>query len=132
MNETLYKKVGRKYVPYAIEWTDKDTLKTGQFRLHYAYTDGGGMYFYDVKPDTAGFVAAAMVAHKAIEESIREASKPRPSGETIHYTKKQLEIIKRYREEMMQAGGMLPEWWAHTRPWDIADAAINAVRNFKP
>ena len=129
--ETLYKKVGRKYVPHSIEWSSNDHLKVGQFRLHYAYEAGGGMYFYDVKPDTAGFVAAAMVAHKAMENAIAEASKPRPQG-TIPYTKKQLDIIKRFREEMMQAGGLLPEWWMHTRPWDIASAGIDAVRKFAP
>lgn len=130
--KTLYEKIGRKYVPYAIEWKDKDTLKTGQFRLHYAYQDGGGMYSYDVQPDTAGFVAAAMIAHKAIENAIAEAAKPTPQVTTIPYTKKQLEIINRFREEMMQAGGLFPDWWGNTRPWDIADAAIKAVREYKP
>jgi hypothetical protein len=128
--KTLYEKVGRKYVPVAVEW-DRETLKCGQFRMHYAYKDGAGMYFYDVTPDTAGFVAAAMIAHKAMEQAIRDAAPPNPHIPT-YYTKKQREIIERYRVEMLQAGGMLPDWWQHTTTWDIAKAGIDAVRNFKP
>lgn len=128
--ETLYKKVGRKYVPVRIEF-DRDTLPAGCFRLHYAYENGAGMYFYDVKPDTAGFVAASMIAHKAMEQAIRDAA-PAKHTALKRYTKKQLAIIKRYRAEMVEAGGLLPDWWMHTSPWDIADAGINAVKNFKP
>jgi phosphomannomutase len=128
--KTLYEKVGRKYVPVEVEW-DRETLKCGQFRMHYAYEDGGGMYFYDVTPDTAGFVAAAMIANKAMEQAIRDAAPPSPHIPT-YYTKKQREIIERYRVEMLQAGGMLPDWWQHTTTWDIAKAGIDAVRNFKP
>jgi hypothetical protein len=127
---TLYEKVGRKYVPVQIDY-DRDTLKCGQFRLHYAYEDGGGVYFYDVTPDTAGFVAAAMIAHKAMEQAIRDATPSRPHIPTP-YTKKQIAIIERYRKEMVEAGGLLPEWWQHTSTWDIAKAGIDAVRNFKP
>lgn len=128
-HRTLYEKIGRKYVPVQIDY-DRDTLKCGQFRLHYAYEDGAGMYFYDVTPDTAGFVAAAMIAHKAIEQAIRDATpaNPRP----LDYTKKQLAIINRYRAEMIEAGGLFPQWWQHTSSWDIAKAGIDAVRNFKP
>jgi hypothetical protein len=129
-HRTLYEKQGRKYVPVQID-CDRDTLKCGQFRLHYAYEDGAGMYFYDVTPDTAGFVAAAMIAHKAMEKAIEEASKPRPMN-PMPYTKKQQEIIKRYRQEIMDAGGGLPSWWQHASTWDIADAGIEAVRRFKP
>jgi hypothetical protein len=128
--KTLYEKKGRKYVPVAVEW-DRETLKCGQFRMHYAYEDGGGMYFYDVTPDTAGFVAAAMIAHKAMEQAIRDATPPSPHIPT-YYTKKQRAIIERYRVEMLQTGGMLPDWWQHTTTWDIAKAGIDAVRNFKP
>jgi hypothetical protein len=128
--ETLYKKIGRKYVPVRVEF-DRDTLAAGCFRLHYAYENGAGMYFYDVKPDTAGFVAAAMIAHKAMEQAISDASKPRAMDPTP-YTKKQTEIIERYRKEIMEAGGMFPTWWQHASTWDIAEAGIDAVRNFNP
>jgi len=127
--KTLYEKVGRKYVPVALEW-DRETLKCGQFRMHYAYGDGAGMYFYDVTPDTAGFVAAAMIAHKAMEQAIRDVAPA--THKATPYTKKQLAIIKRFRAEMIEAGGLLPDWWEYTSSWDIAKAGIDAVRNFKP
>lgn len=129
-HRTLYEKRGRRYVPVQIDY-ERDTLKAGQFRLHYAYEDGAGMYFYDVTPDTAGFVAAAMIAHKAMQNAIQDASKPSPMNPTP-YTKKQKEIINRYRKEIMDAGGMFPSWWQHASTWDIARAGIDAVRNFKP
>jgi hypothetical protein len=129
-HRTLYEKQGRKYVPVRIDYA-RDTLACGQFRLQYAYEDGAGMYFYDVTPDTAGFVSAAMIAHKAMEQAIRDATPASPHI-PVPYTKKQLAIIKRYRKEMVEAGGLLPDWWQHTSSWDIAKAGIDAVRNFKP
>lgn len=129
-HRTLYEKRGRKYAPVQIDY-DRDSLKCGQFRLHYAYEDGAGMFFYDVTPDTSGFVAAAMIAHKAIEQAIQDAATAKPRGPTP-YTKKQLAIIERYRAEMVEAGGLLPEWWQHTSTWDIAKAGIDAVRRYKP
>ena len=41
--ETLYKKVGRKYVPVSAHWAEDnrmDSMKVGTFRLTYAYADG--------------------------------------------------------------------------------------------
>lgn len=128
MKEVLYKKIGRKYIPVVVEF-DRDILNVGQFRLHYCYAKGAGMYAYDVTPDTAGFVAAAMIARKAMEEMMGEAAKATPSKGGRPYTKKEQETIKEFRERM---GGMFPDWWTHTSPWDIAEAGINAVRNYKP
>ena len=130
--EILYEKIGRRYVPKWDVWNDpKDLMKPGQFRLTYAYGDGGYRYEYDVTPSTAAWVAASMLAQHAIEEAIREAAPAKPSEPRV-YTKKQQEIIKRYRAEMAAAGGNLPEWWAITSPRDIAKAAIEAVKNWRP
>ena len=53
-------------------------------------------------------------------------------GSPVLYTKKQLAIIERYRAEMAAAGGMFPIWWQHKSSTEIAQAAIEAVRGYKP
>jgi len=126
--ETLYKKVGRKYVPVSAHWSDNngDQMAVGTFRLTYAYEDGARRYEYEVKPDTASFVAASMIAKIAMESAIKEASKMRASGE---WRKAQLAAIDEFREKM---GGMFPTWWNEQSAYDISEAAIRAVAEFKP
>lgn len=50
-------------------------MNVGTFRLTYCYSDGGKRYWYGVTPDTTGFVAAAMVAHEAMEAAIIDSTK---------------------------------------------------------
>ena len=129
--ETLYKKVGRKYLPVAARWyedRDADQMQVGTFRLTYAYCNGGRRYEYDVTPATAPMVAAMMVARQAMDDAIREAVKMRPDT-TKPYTKKQLAIIEQFRKDM---GGMYPIWWAESSVYDISEAAIKAVMDYKP
>ena len=131
MSEPLYQKVGRKYAPAysSIEW-ERDCMRVGTFRLTYAVADGSQRYSYNVTPDTAAWAAAADVARAAMESAISAAvhatakfdTGPRP------YTKRQLEILERFGEEMRAAGGLLPSWWQHTSSREIADAAVNSVR----
>jgi len=131
---TLYEKRGRKYVPVIERWYECDQLNVGQFRLTYCYAEGGRRYEYNVTPDTAGFVAAAMIAREAMEQAISEvkASRPVIPANAKPYTKKQREILKRFRTEMAAAGGLFPDWWVNTSAWDISEAAIKAVREFRP
>jgi hypothetical protein len=132
MSEALYRKVGRRYVPAysSIEW-DRDCMPVGTFRLVFASGDGSQRYSHGVTPETASWAAAADIARHAIESAISEAvhakpmdNKPRP------YTKRQAEILARYRAEMREAGGLLPEWWQHTSARELADAAVDAVRHW--
>jgi len=131
---TLYEKRGRKYVPVVERWYDGDQMKVGEFRLTYCYSGGGRRYEYNVTPDSAGFVAAAMIAREAMEQAISEAKTSRPviPANAKPYTKKQREILKRFRTEMAAAGGLFPDWWVNTSAWDISEAAIKAVREFCP
>jgi len=129
--KALYKKVGRKYVPMAAQWYEesgRDQLNAGTFRLTYAYTDGGTRYEYDVTPATAPMVAAMMVARVAMESAIRDASKMRPNTDQA-YTKKQKALIDKFRLDM---GGMYPSWWVEGNAYDISEAAMKAVLEFKP
>ena len=129
--ETLYRKVGRRYVPVSITWDyNKDFLKVGTFRMKYAYGDGGGMYEYDVTPDTAGFVAASMIARKAMEQAMQDAAIMKPSERgTRPYTKRELALIEQFRKDM---GGMMPTWWEGNTNFKIAEAGIKAIRDFRP
>ena len=126
--EILYRKVGRKYEPVSQYWRDcGNEMRVGTFRLRYASEAHGESYEYDVAPDTAGFVAAAMIAKKGMESAISEASKMRPSGG--RYTNKHIAIIAKFKEDM---GGMYPAWWTENSPYDIARAGVNAVRDWRP
>lgn len=127
----LYEKHGRKYVPVRAYWHEDhnvDQMKAGTFRLVYAYTDGGRRYEYEVTAATLPAVAAMLIAKDAMVNAIREASKMRPNT-SLPYTKRQQAAIARFREEM---GGMYPTYWTENSPDEIADAAINAVMEFKP
>jgi hypothetical protein len=130
--KTLYEKKGRKYVPHSIHWSDAGiNIKVGEFMLVYAYTDGGRMYQYGVKPDTAAWAAAAKIAKEEMAKQISEAAIPLPA-DGKKYTKKQLAIIERFRKEMAEANGNLPTWWAHKSAHEIAQVAIDAVENYRP
>lgn len=126
--ETLYRKVGRKYIPVAARWyEDGDQMAVGTFRLTYAYKDGGRRYEYDVTPDTAGAVAALMIARQAMEGAIHDAAKMRPISRP--YTLREKELIAQFRMDM---GGMMPSYWNEQTAWEISEAAVKAVREFRP
>lgn len=130
MAEPIYIKRGRRYIPCgnSQDWST-DVLMAGQWRLEFCPHSGSHRYAYDVRPDTAGFVAAAQIAQEAMESAMNAAAVATPST-TTPYTHKQLEIIKRFRAEMAAAGGFLPDYWTHTSANDIAKAGIDAVRKW--
>ena len=132
MNETLYRKVGRRYVPVLNSRTyERDTMHVNTWRMVYAYSEGGRRYEYEVKPDNASFKAAAMIAKQAIVDAILKASAATLDVQNGRpFTAKQKRIIKRFRAEMEAAGGMLPVWWVHTSAEDVAKAAIKAVEEW--
>lgn len=140
MTEAIYRKVQRgKRVHYelvgnAAHWhSDFDVLKPGQFRLEFASQDGMHRYAYPVSPDVAGWEAAALLARDAMESAMHKMATAAPQlGNRVLYTKKQLAIIERYRAEMAAAGGMFPSWWQHKSSTEIAQAAIDPVRSYKP
>jgi hypothetical protein len=133
MSDILYKKVGKKYVPQSRVFDFEHAMPVGSFMLVYAYTDGGSQYEYAVTPDTASFVAAAMVAQKAIEDVIRDKSEYKPDPAHIKkFTKKQADIVIDFRKAMREVGGNMPTWWTQSSSHEISKAAIDAVRNYKP
>ena len=131
LTTTLYKRVGRRYIPVAAQWyeeRDADRQAVGTFRMTYAYADGGRMYEYNVTPATAPMVAAMMIAEAAMVDTIRQQSSMRPMGIT-KYTKAQLAAIERFKQDM---GGMYPTHWTAQSAYDIADAAMRAVVEYRP
>ena len=140
MTEAIYRKVQRgKRVHYelvgnAAHWhNDFDVLKPGQFRLEFCSMNGLRRYSYPVAADTIGWEAAALLARDAMEAAMQKMATAAPQlGNRVLYTKKQLAIIERYRTEMAAAGGMFPSWWQHKAPHEISQAALEAVRGYKP
>lgn len=136
-HETLYRKVQRgKRTTYQVaysaqSWDTPDLMRPGTLRIVYAHADGGRRYEYDVTPDTAGFMAAATVARQAMEDAIKHAAQAKPMG-VMHYTKQQMAVLADCRARMEACGALLPTHWGHTSAHDISQAAIDAVRNFKP
>lgn len=140
MTEAIYRKVQHgKRVSYELignargYYDSYDILKPGQFRLEFASGDGSRRYAYPVSPDTAGWEAAALIARVAMEAEIKRASQCVPDvGRVNPHTKKQLAIIDRFRAEMLEAGAQLPDWWRFTSDIEISQAAIEAVRSYRP
>jgi hypothetical protein len=133
MSDILYKKVGKKYVPQSRVFDFEHAMPVGSFMLVYAHTDGSKQYEYEVTPDTSSFVAAAMVARKAIEDVIRDKSEYKPDPVHVKkFTKKQADIVIDFRKAMREVGGNMPTWWTQSSSHEISKAAIDAVRNYKP
>lgn len=137
MTEALYRKVMRgKRTTYELaynsqNWDTPDLMKPGQFRLVHAYSDGGRRYEYDVTPDTAGFVAAASIARIAMEDAIKQHAHATPMGVSM-FTKEQLAVLDECRAKMIAAGALLPTHWMHASAHEISEAAIQAVREYRP
>jgi hypothetical protein len=129
---TLYRKEGRRYVVmgHAERYDHADVMKAGTWRVSYCYADGALRYSYDVKPDTASFVAACELAGEAMERAIQGVAMAHPSPRERPYTKRQLEILEHFRAEMVDAGGLLPTWWEYSSAREIAQAGIDAVKNW--
>jgi hypothetical protein len=127
----LYKKVGRRYVPFS-EWErlEGDSMKVGTWRMTYAYSDGGRRFSYDVKPDTASFVAACQLAQIAMEKAISDMASAKPSA-LVKYTKPQIALVNKFRADMNSVGGLVPDYWVHESSHAIVEAGIKAVREWK-
>jgi hypothetical protein len=124
--EILYRKIGRKYVPYVHTYDDLNLLlKPGEYVMVYMHSDTWRSYSYTARPDTAGFRAAALAFVPQAAAAMDKAKLAKPMT-TTRYTKKQLEIIERYRAEMAETGALLPSHWQHVNSHDIFSAAIKA------
>lgn len=129
---TLYEKYGRRYIPvYDGEIYNYDLMKVGTFRLTYAYLNGGRRYSYDVAPDTAGFCAAMQIAAVAMEAKIAELLKEKPFVRRP-YTKKEQALLKEFEERARDIGLFWPTAWIHHAARDIAEAGLQAVREYRP
>lgn len=131
----LYKKEGRRYVvacniESVWEYGSHDVMKPGEFKLVYAYKDGAKRHQYGITPDTAGFVAAAMVAEVTMADAMHEAwryTAAAPYAEP--FTKKQQAAVAQARN-ILEAAGIFSMTWHHGAAQDVARAGIDAVRNF--
>ena len=130
---TLYEKQGRRYVAWGhAEHYDQNLLRAGQFRLSYCPRDGHTRYTYDVRPDTAGFLAAAEIARDAMEQAIQKRAVATFQPQAVPYTKAQLKALEHARAYLAEAGVLLPQWWQHATARELSEAAIEAVRRWQP
>ena len=106
-----------------------DVMTAGQCRLEYVAEEGWHRYRYDVTPDTAAFIAAAMIAEAAMIEKISATARFTPCSKT-KYTKKQAAILKQHAAEMEEVGLMYPVWWSSNSAFQIARAGIDAVTQY--
>ena len=130
--ETLYRKEGRRYIPtYSLAaWNyEGDMMPVGSFRLVHAYSDGGRRYAYDVTPDTAGWVAAATLAVHAMTEAIHKANRHTIAGGTP-WTKKQQAAIAQSNAILEAAGIWSGRGWTTAAAHDVAQAGIDAVKQW--
>lgn len=130
MGEQLYIKRGRRYIPWGNgdHWDmDKDAMQAGTCRLIYCPEPGHYRYRYDVTPDSAAWVAAAMVAEHAMQQAIADHAIARPKPQS--YTPEQQWLIEQFRRDMAAAGALVPDWWTHASAAEIAQAGVEAVRS---
>lgn len=131
MTEPFYIKRGRRYVLWGnlADWNhDNDAMPVGTFRLIHCPEPGHYRTRHDVTPDTAAFLAAAMIAHHAMEEAMFAAAKATPRAPKPK-TSRQRELTEQFRNDMAAEGALLPTYWQHGTAWEIAQAGIEAVRN---
>jgi hypothetical protein len=134
MSDQLFIKKGRRYVPYgnAGSWyDDRDVMKIGEFRLTYCADEGHYRARYDVTPDTAAFVAAAMIAQHEMEKAITETIIAKPSLEGQPYTDEQKQIVEKFRHDMAATGALVPHYWLHRSAAEVAKAGVDAVVQFE-
>lgn len=131
MTEMLYRKVGRRYAPFGTvcDAYDRDFLRAEGFQLRWTHANGA-RYQYSVTPDTAAFEAAAMIAREAMVAAMAEASKSIPQG-VENFTAKQRAVLSQCHALMTDTGALLPSHWQQASLYDIAEAGINAVKNYQ-
>ena len=128
--ELLYLKKGRRYKPVSAQawYSNYEVMDIGTFKLVHA-TENGTRTVYDVTPDTAGFMAAAMIAEKAMVKAITAAAESYPIDTlSPSWTASQLATIEEFKKRM---GGIFPVWWGGQSAHDIAMAGIKAVIDFQ-
>jgi hypothetical protein len=133
MSDQLFIKKGRRYVSYgnAGSWCDdRDVMKIGEFRLTYCADEGHYRARYDVTPDTAAFIAAAMIAQHEMEKAITETVIAKPSLEGQPYTDEQKRIVEKFRHDMAATGALVPYYWLHRSAAEVAKAGVDAVVQF--
>lgn len=107
----------------------EDVMLAGAHRLTYCPEDGHRRYTHDVTPDTAAFLAACNIAQYAMEQAIAEKAKAAPQRSNT-YTLEQQKIIEKFRNDMAEAGALVPDYWTGNSAYEIARAAVEAVRRF--
>jgi hypothetical protein len=130
---TLYEKVGRRYKVWGDgeDWSrSTDLMKVGEARLTVCYAPGAKRYVYGVKPDAAGFVAAAQLAAAAMVDAMQARAVAAPQLRGTPYTAEQLRLIEQFRADMAAAGGLLPSYWTIASSQEIAQAGTDAVIRF--
>lgn len=126
--EVLYVKRGRRYQPWGnLRQYHPDTMQAGTFRLTHCPEDGLYRHTTDVTPDTASFLAATAVAQWAMEQAITNKAIAAPAPTATQMTPKQMQLVEQFRLDMAEAGGLVPEYWQHSSPYEIVKAGIDAI-----
>lgn len=131
-SKVLYEKIGRRYHPVRLCWqhSDLDSIELGKAILIVAVSEGLTSYCHDVEPADAEWAAAARKGKEALIQALMDSATARPP-QNLKLTKKQNEILERFKKEMKEAGGLLPLQWQAPSIYEIADKAIDAVEKPK-
>lgn len=131
MSEILYRKVGRKYVPYLRSFSfDEPSLHVpiGKYALIYAFAENGRSYSYQATPDTAGFIAAVHAfKHEFVDAINRRIPATPTENPAKHWTKKQKALIDKFRDDMVATGALKPIEWQYLYPDELVDEALEEM-----
>lgn len=83
MNEVLYKKVGKRYKPVAVDIV-YDSYPIGSHLL--VVSENGQSRMFNIVPDAAPFIAASKVVKDAMVEAMHNRSMLRPTQQTTMIT----------------------------------------------
>jgi hypothetical protein len=74
---------------------------------------------------------AAMLAEDAMLEAIDAARLAKIEEPAKKFTMRQRKAISQAQKIMADAGLLAPQWWTHRSAYEIAQAGLDAVREYK-
>lgn len=120
MNEVLYKKVGKRYKPVAVDIV-YDSYPIGSHLL--VVSGNGQSRLLNVVPDAAPFIAASKAVKDAMVAAMHNRSMLRPTQQTTMITQEQRDLLDKLRDT-----GFNESRWEEASLHEIAEAGIEAVK----
>ena len=121
MENILYRKVGKRYVPAGRELYDLDMIPFGWHLIHSC--QGSKSTRFNIDPDDARLLAAAEKIRLKLEKKLLDAMEFEPKTEEI--TPEARAVLDKFNKLVKNKSGITTFWRKSVR--DIVDSAINEL-----